>query len=441
LGFQEQDLTRKTVSGCHRKKFESCLVEIAPETARVNAHSTVKILFLNQFFYPDLAPSGKLILDVARHLASKGDQVTVLCGSTLYAEAEDTQAAKNNLDGIRVIRVPSTNFGRTHRWLRALDDLGFLFMSFLTSMIMSRHDIVISRWSPPVLPILVAWLKRFGKARCLTWVHDLYPEVAVSLGLLKKDGMLCKLLETLSKIVYRNSDIIICITEQIRNAVVQKGVPFEKTRVVPDWIDETEIYPETRENNLTLRENEMLQRFVLLYSGNFGLGHDFSTFLESARMLLKRDEIRFLFVGGGPRKAEVLEFIERNQLTTCRVVPYRSWESLRDGLNAGDVHLISMRDGLESCMFPSKVYASLACGKPFIFVGPKTSEVLSIIERSGAGFFIPLGEPQQLIDLVLKLRQRTSELNVMGQKGRKFFEAHFTQKLAMERFDKILNFQ
>lgn len=112
LGLQEQDLTRKTASACHRKKIESCLVEIAPETARVNAHPTVKILFLNQFFYPDLAPSGKLILDIARHLASKGEQVTVLCGSTRYAEAEDTQAAKNNLDGIRVIRVPSTNFGR-----------------------------------------------------------------------------------------------------------------------------------------------------------------------------------------------------------------------------------------------------------------------------------------------------------------------------------------
>lgn len=275
----------------------------------------------------------------------------------------------------------------------------------------------------------------------MNWVHDLYPEVAVSLGLLKKDGMLCKLLETLSKIVYRNSDIIICITEQIRNAVVQKGIPFEKTRVLPDWIDETEIYPETRENNLTLRENEMLQRFVLLYSGNFGLGHDFSTFLEAAKTLSHEQDILFLFTGGGPRKAEVMQFVQKNRLENCKVFPYKAWETLRDSLNAGDVHLLSMREGLESCMFPSKVYASLACGKPFIFVGPKDSEVLSIIERSGAGFFIPLGEPQQLIDLVLKLRQRRSELNVMGQKGREFFEAHFTRKLAMERFDKILNFQ
>ena len=103
-------------------------------------------------------------------------------------------------------------------------------------------------------------------------------------------------------------------------------------------------------------------RCVVLYSGNLGLAHEFDTLLDAAEILRGERQLLFAFVGEGPRRDEVEREFARRGLTNVEFRPHVPRESLGDSLAAGDVHLVTMRDGIAGLVVPSKIYGILVAG-------------------------------------------------------------------------------
>ncbi len=296
-----------------------------------------------------------MLADVARALVRDGHEVNVVCSRGGYAGGTVARASRVDGDGVHVHRVSACGRGR----LRAADRLlawgSYYALAARRALALGRFDACLALTTPPFIGLVGALLKRLRRTRLVLWSMDVWPDVAEGLGVVRAGGPASRAMRTAARAVYRSADRIIslgsCMTERLsragvgpaRIATVHNWVPGESVRPVP--LDRTD------------------DRFLVMYSGNMGMGHEFETMLDAAEMLRDDPSVEFRFVGGGKRRAEVEAGASRRSLDNVRFMEPVPLGGLSALLGSADVHLLSMRPGLEGMLVPSKVYGILAAGR------------------------------------------------------------------------------
>lgn len=245
---------------------------------------------------------------------------------------------------------------------------------------MSRHDIVMALTTPPLIGMVALLVGRLRRMRVIMLVQDVYPDIAVALGALKRGSVGTTALEWMNTQTLKQSDRIIVLSESMRGRIVDKVGHQRASRVdvIHNWADGTEIQPLSKADSPFVKEHGLNGVFVVLFSGNLGRVNDFSTVLEAARLLCDRSDIVFLFVGEGAQEETIRQFKETHRLSNVRVMNYQPRQSLRYSLAAGDALLITLADGLAGLSVPSKAYAAMAAGRPLLFVGDPKSDIAQI---------------------------------------------------------------
>jgi glycosyltransferase involved in cell wall biosynthesis len=202
--------------------------------------------------------------------------------------------------------------------------------------------------------------------------------------------------------------------------VRSKGVDDDRVHLIGVWSDQEEVKPIPRDRNPYRAEWGIGDRTLVMYSGNFGIGHDVDTFLEAAKALSKDDRIRFAFVGGGKKKARVEEFIAEHELeSSCVIAPYQPRERLDELLSAADMHLVSLLEGVEGIMVPSKLFGILAAERPAIFIGDASSEISRVILENDCGGSVRQGDTESLVGLIENFASNTDVCEAAGRRARK----------------------
>src|SRR6185503_15114557 len=114
----------------------------------------MKVLLLNQCFYPDVASTAQHLSDLAVELSSRGHQVTVVASDRAYDNADIRFPRRENWKGIKIIRVPSLALGKSSKLRRVLTFASFLFVCALRLLLLPRFDVVIALTSPPLISVL-----------------------------------------------------------------------------------------------------------------------------------------------------------------------------------------------------------------------------------------------------------------------------------------------
>jgi len=299
-----------------------------------------------------------------------------------------------------------------------------------------RADVVVTMTDPPLLLLLGVILKWTRKTRLVHWAQDLYPEVAEELGVLSKGGKLASLCRRCSTWGLRQHQSIIAIGRCMKKRLVQRGLPMDLIHIIPNWTPAAQ--PIDHPANPWRRDNRLEGRFVVMYSGNFGLAHSFAAVIVAAAQLgVLRPEILFLFVGAGPRLAWVKQHVETLKLGNVRFLPPQPLERLAQTLSAADLHLVSMRQNLCGLVVPSKVYGALAAGRACVFLGPKESEAARIIEQYQCGSVIDSCDGNGLARCLAAWAANPGRLRSGGENARQAAE-HFTLSGAAESFREIL---
>jgi len=272
---------------------------------------------------------------------------------------------------------------------------------------------------------------------------DLHPDASLALGKLSPRHPVVARLQRLSDLVYRQADAVVVLGPYMADRIVAKGARADRVITIPVWSRRDEVYPLPRRGHPLRESLGVADRFVAMYSGNLGLAHCFDEFLEAARRLRDRPDIVFLFVGNGPRLAEVREARERESLTNVRLLDYFPREQLHASLSMADVHLISMRREMTGVVVPGKLYGAMASGRPALFVGPEHCESADTIRQADCGLTVRLGDVDGLVDALTRLAADPDLALGMGERGRAGFLAAYEREGCCSRWSRLfanLNF-
>lgn len=382
----------------------------------------MKILVVNQFFYPDVSAVAQQLTDLAEDLTEAGDEVTVICGRGAYQPGVPPLPAREEHHGIRIRRVSATRLGKRTLLHRLADLLAFYLLAFVEMLRVERPDLIYVISTPPLICLPALLAGRLRRLPVVYGVHDLYPDIAVALGVLRESSLAARFLNRLAMAAMRRIERIVVLGRFAKERLQAKGLPGEKISVLENWADPAQIGPIEPHENPFRNRNGLEGKFVVLYSGNMGLAHEFSTVLEAARTLRTDDRIVFLFVGGGARRKEVETFREKHGLGNISVLDYQDRGDLSYSLSAGDVFLVTLRPGCEGLVLPCKVYAGMAVARPMLFVGTADNDTAEAIQRARCGWIFPPGDAAGLARKIVELRDSPQLGAEYGRRGREGLE-------------------
>jgi glycosyltransferase involved in cell wall biosynthesis len=368
----------------------------------------MKVLLLNQCFWPDIVATAQQLSDLARGLAERGHEVTVITGRRGYDDPELRFPRRERWHNIEIVRVRTISARKTSRWGRALNFASFLLACACRMAVTGRQDVVIALTSPPLISCLASWFARLKGRRFVFWVMDLNPDEAIAAGWLRPGSAAAKFLARLLESSLRHAQKIIVLDRFMKERVKRKGIDADKIQVISPWAQDDLIRFDRSGREAFRREHGLSEKFVVMYAGNHSPCHPLDTLLEAAGTFGGREDVIFCFVGGGSELRKVRKFAHSKKLTNIRCLPYQPQEELAAVLSAADLHVVVMGNSFPGIVHPCKIYNILAIGTPLLYLGPEESHVTDIIEKlaaPGRAMQARHGQPEVVAQLISNLAQ------------------------------------
>lgn len=398
-----------------------------------------QIIFVNRFYAPDLSATSQILTDVAERLSASGLDVKVYSSRMSY-DARSSYQKTEVLNGVRVKRVWSSRFGRGSILGRACDYVTFYLSITLTLMFaVQKGDVLIAKTDPPMLSIPLGLVARFKRAKLINWLQDVFPEVALNLGVGAKNGILIRLLKTLRNRSLRRAHTNVAIGERMAEALISFGVDTDRIRTIHNFVDDDAISA-TPEFSISLRKEWGIgtDDFVIGYSGNLGRAHDLDTVLDAASALTEHADIKFLFIGGGFLHEQLTEQIEARGLSNVILKPYQPRSRLPETLALPNLHWASLNPRLEGYIVPSKIYGVAAAGRPLLMIGDPDGEIGRRISEYGFGLCALPGDHTTVVDFILNQRASPEQVADKGDKARTFLEQDASRAGAIEAWKALI---
>jgi colanic acid biosynthesis glycosyl transferase WcaI len=359
------------------------------------------VLFINRTYPPGKGATGRVLRDLAHAFAKDGWTVTVLTTG---------EKAGVNIDGtIRVKRIKATMsktpFNYFMIWTRLL----------MAALRLPGHTLVVTMTDPPMLVSAGRFIARKKNSSHIHWCQDLYPDILPVLGM-KLPGFMMNWLRDVSRRAMKSCDRVIVVGRCMARHLSHTGLDMSRVTIIPNWPDReiTNPIPITiaiknvaNDREAARYENgqhvhfDTAPKFRVLYAGNLGRAHPVSTILEAAGILqTQHPEVEFVFVGDGPVHERLAMERAKRGLDNIRLLPTQPAERLRELMESGDVHLISMKSEAAGMIVPSKLYSALAAERPCILIGPEQSEPARVINDYHAGSVVAQGNASALASTI-----------------------------------------
>ena len=382
----------------------------------------MKVLILNQAFYPDVVSTAQHASDLARSLTQAGHEVTVICNSRGYDDPKLRFPNQETWNGVKIVRVRSTGFGKGSKWRRAADFGTFIASCAFRLWLLPPFDVVVAMTSPPLISF-VATLAVPGRARSLVfWSMDLNPDEAIAAGWLQDKSPVARLLSRMLLHSLQRANRIIALDRFMKDRIQAKGIPAERILVVPPWShdDHVRFDPAGREEFRAV--HSLSNRFVVMYSGNHSPCHPLETLLQAAERLADHEDIAFCFIGGGSEFRKVQERARDRGMRNVLCLPYQPIAKLAASLSGADLHVVVMGDKYVGIVHPCKIYNVLAANRAFLYIGPTESHVQDIIRQAGSGAYVSThGDVDGVVANILNaMRCRTTVSPVTAELAKRF---------------------
>ncbi|HEX2721468.1 MAG TPA: glycosyltransferase family 4 protein [Gemmatimonadaceae bacterium] len=418
--------------------------DVAPP-ARGAQEARPSLLFVNQHYWPDVASTGQHLTDLAEYLAEHGYDVHVLASRGHYLKGRLPAPLQERHNGVDIHRVQTTGFGRA-RVLGRLVDYASFYVQVMWALLAGdhgkRYDGVVFLTTPPLLSFLGAIARLLRGQRYGVWSMDLHPDAEIESGMLRRGALLTRILEWMHAVGLRRADFIVDLGPYMKRRILARGVRAERTHTVNVWNRKEEVEPIAREDNPLLDELGLRDRFVVMYSGNAGIVHEFGPILEAMRLLKDDPKVYWLFVGDGPRRKEIERYVAEHGIRNFSYRGYFTRDQLRYSLSVADAHLISLKPELVGVAVPGKLYGIIASGRPAIFVGPRESESGETVEKAGCGVVIEPqagGAAELLATTIKQWMQGPHTVLALGEAGRAAFEQSFEREACCRTWTRLLS--
>jgi colanic acid biosynthesis glycosyl transferase WcaI len=387
-----------------------------------------RILVINQYFPPDTSATAKTVSGAVAALG-RHYQVTVLAGRPSYDPAEqhpyylwrkvhwnetkgDIKEGSAKPGNIIVERVGSSAYNRC--WLpgRILNYFSYLPLAFLRALFIPC-DLIIVFTDPPIVCMVGALVARLRRRPYIYNIKDLHPDMALCSGVMPH-GHLARLWERFHRTILHRADRVVVLGEDMKKRVSDKGISPERISIVRDGLFPNEIYSSS--DDVIVREIRCGFSFVALHAGNLGFAVPWENFSKAAKKIEGRAAgLGIIFVGDGAVKAKMESSAEG--LRSVKFLPYRPHSEVSSVLRSADLHIVSIRQGVEGLVVPSKIYPILAAGRPILVVASKKSDAARIVQKHQCGFVASPEDPEDISKALLWAYQHPSDLEIMGKRA------------------------
>ena len=371
------------------------------------------ILLLNEYFPPDTSATAKFAAQVVDALSVK-HRVTVLAGRPSYdpAERHPRYFLRREVRGnLAVERVGSTAYPRFQMRRRVSNYLSYLLLAIPRALSITS-DIVLAMTDPPIEGIAGALVARLSGRPFVYNIRDLYPDMAVG-GSIVRPGSFTARWEAMHRWALRRAARVIVLGEDMRDRIVAKGVDPARVVVSRDGIVVPETLPSS--DNSVAREIRGDFRFALVHAGNIGFYGAWQTLISAVR-ILEKDGVGLVFIGEGAMRPQVEAMAQGCR--AIRFLPFRPEGDVPLVLSSGDLHVVTVKRGLEGVVVPSKLYPTLAAGRPVLGVAPEESDVVRIIRRTGCGMAADPADPERVAEAIRSVLHDSEQLQSMGRRAR-----------------------
>lgn len=349
-------------------------------------------------------------------------KIEIITGSTLV----------NNL----YIKAPSHNprniYSRLNSW--------YLYYRFVIRYLKNtneKFDLVFATSNPPINAYLGLWIKKKYQCKFIYMNWDLYPEVIENT---MKGGVvyvISMLWHRLNCYIYPQIDQMLTIGNVMAmsiNSSLKSEIPIE---VVPMFTDTSLLKPIAKKNNEFCIANNISDKFIVLYSGKMGLGHNLEILLEASRFLREYSNILFLFIGYGQKYSIIEKWIKDENASNVKIMPLQKEEVFPKSMASGDIGFVSQEKKMSKFFMPAKVYDMMACGMAILTFSEGNDDLSDLVKKHELGISISQNSPELIADTIKKIYNDRKLLNRYKSNSRVVAKKYFDINPITERYKKI----
>jgi glycosyltransferase involved in cell wall biosynthesis len=384
---------------------------------------------------------GQFLADFASGAAEAGHDVRVICGASEYVAGEvaaghsglrddpRTTEDRECLAGQRKLEV---SYVRTaafsqNKTKKLLSYATFYAGAVWKALSTPKPDVVVTLTAPPGLAWIGWLLQRIRRCRHVSWEMDLYPDIAISLGI-PVAGWTLGLLD----FPRRRADAVIALGDCMKARLLRHRIPEDRIVVAENWADGTIISPAPFPARKPL---------CILYSGNLGLAHDVVTIRRVMERLASRRDLLFVFAGGGLERRALIDFCQERGITNVSFRSYARQQDLGASLAECHVGLVTQKPETLGAVVPSKVYGLMAAGRPVLYIGPAAATPALLIRRFDCGWQFECGDEAGVSALLARLLDHPEEIWNKGQNGREAFKQNYDKPAGVARVIRALGLE
>ena len=404
------------------------------ETSRIEAKNN-RLWVVSEVFYPEETSTGYYLTGLAEGLADRFD-VKVLCGQPNYSK-RGVRAPRHEVHRqTEIIRVGSTHLNKNVIAFRLINMLTLGASVFFQGVRrFQRGDSVMVVTTPPLMPFIVAAASLIRGSSYVLLIHDSYPEVLIAVRQLRRDALAVRAVDHFNQWLYKHARKIIVVGRDMAELVRRKTLGLSVSVVmIPNWAEVDSVVPEPRDENELLAQLGVRDKLVILHAGNIGHPTDIESIIGCFKLLNGDKRFHFVFIGSGVKRRLLEDAVRKNNFDGVTLLDPMSRDKQSRFLNACDVGLVSLIDGMLGAAMPSKTYNLMAAGKPLLALADPCSELARVIDEDEIGWHVEPGRPDALKIVLDELYEQRGLLPEMGRRARVAAIKKYSPNQIIERY-------
>lgn len=302
-----------------------------------------------------------------------------------------------------------------------------------------KYDLIFAISNPPINSYIGLKLKKQFNAPFVYMNWDLYPQVIESSIKNPVVQLVCKAWRSWNNHNYPKIDRMLTIGDVMAESMTKPMKNKIPVTVIPVAVDTERLKPIDKVDNPFCVEHGLTDKFVILYSGKMGMGHNIEVILEAATLLKEHQDIVFVFIGNGPKYSIVEEYIKRENAANVQLYPLQSEEMFPFSMVCGDIGIATQEASMAHLFMPSKTYSMMACGEAIIGICTDHDDLYRLLESGEFGVAVTETTAEKVVESILKLHNEGKELESMKKCARNIALKNYDSEIVRRTYSDVFS--